>query len=198
MRQFATGLNRSWLALVGLLLLLSGLASAAIGTGVGARTSIGPRSSSHLLGGWATTFFSHVAAIVGLGVVAFVVAAMGVAWLLAQVPRTNAAAPFRLQDDAVLGLTTCTPSVLTDAVSADVQTLPGVTGAAAVLRGTAAEPELTLRVTAGAGTDVQALIQDVQSGPVANLHRAMGVPLHRLDVQVDITRERRAAESVTL
>jgi hypothetical protein len=69
---------------------------------------------------------------------------LGLAWLLPQLRRSNAAKAYRLQDDAVLGLTVCHPDVLTAAVEDDVETLPGVTRAQAVIRGAVDAPELTL------------------------------------------------------
>lgn len=199
MRQFATGLNRTWLAIIGLLLLVVGLASTAIGTGLLARVvGGGPGSGDHLLGPSASEFFANPAAVIGVGLIALLVAVLGFRWLVAQVPRTNAAAVFRLQDDAATGLTTCSPAVLTEAVSNDLQTLPGVTGADAVLRGNADAPELTVKLTANDRSDIPALLRSVQAGPVANLVTAIGAPLAHLAVQVDISPEQRTSDSVTL
>lgn len=199
MRQFAAGLNRTWLAVVGLVLLLVGLAATAVGTGLSGRViSGGPAPDEPMLGVWAGDFFSSTLAIIGVGLLGLLVALVGVRWLLAQLPRTNAAQTFRLQDDATTGLTSCAPSVLTDAVAADLKTLTGVTAADAVLRGTADEPELTVKVTANDRADVPALLQAVQAGPVANLAVAMGAPLTYLGVQVDISPLQRTSDSVTL
>ncbi|MEO7751907.1 MAG: hypothetical protein ABIS35_00690 [Terracoccus sp.] len=198
MRQFATGLNRTWLAVIGVLLLLLGLAAAAIGTGLlASATSAGPTSGDRVIGSGAAATFASTGAIVAVLLVGLVVALLGLGWLLAQVPRTNAADDYRLQDDATTGLTTISPAVLTDAVSAQLQTLPGVTAADAVLRGTAARPELTVRLTANDRTDVPALLRSIRSGAVGDLAAAMGAPLSRLGVQVDISPERRSSDSVT-
>jgi hypothetical protein len=199
MRQFATGLNRTWLGLIGLLLLLLGLASLAVGTG---RLSLvlgdGPRADDPLLGPWVSDVFADTAAVVGIGLVAVLVALLGLGWLLAQVPRTNAAAVYRLQDDATRGLTTCAPAVLTGAFAEDLQTLPGVVAADAVLRGTAQEPELTVRLTATDRTDIPSLLAAVQAGPVANLATALEASPTHLAVQIDISPERRTSDRVTL
>lgn len=199
MRQFATGLNRTWLGILGLALLLFGLASVAIGTGVAARllTSGGLNSGDHLLGAWVRDVFANTAAVIGVGVLAGIVVVLGLAWLLAQIPRTNAATPLRFHDEAD-GLTTCSPAVLTDALCADVRTLPGVSDADAVLRGTADRPELTLRLNADERTDIPALLHQVQDGPAANLRTALGVPLSLLAVQVDISPAPRTADRVSL
>lgn len=199
MRQFSTGLNRTWLAVIGLLLLVAGLAGAAVGTGLLSRaTTSGPRADDHLVGSWASAYVASTAAVIGVAAVSAVVALLGLAWLLAQVPRTNAAAVYRLQDDAATGLTTVAPAVLTDALSVDLQALDGVGGADAVLRGTASQPELTVRLKASDRADIPTLLRAVQAGPVANLATALGTGLAHLAVQVDISPEQRTSDSVTL
>ncbi|MEO7060895.1 MAG: hypothetical protein ABI083_14335 [Lapillicoccus sp.] len=199
MRQFSTGLNRTWLAVIGLLLLLSGLLSTAVGTGLlGRVVSGGPSTDGHLLGAWAGDLFTHTLAVLVVGLIALLLGLLGLGWLLAQVPRTNAAAVYRLQDDARTGLTTISPSVLTAAVSTDVRALPEVTGADAVLRGTATAPELTVRVTVNDHADVPALLRSLQAGPAAHLETALEAPLARLAVQVDISPAQRTSDSVTL
>lgn len=202
MRQFATGLNRTWLAVVGVLLLLAGLAGTAIGTGllssVTGSSTTGPQPSDPTVGAGIGDVFASGAAVTGVGLVGLLLALLGLGWLLAQVPRTNAAGTLRLHDDPTQGLTTIGPAVLTDAVSEDVRTLPGVTDADAVLRGTANEPELTLRLTANDRTDIQALLTSIQDVVVTNLQTAVGAPLARLGVQVDISPERRTADRVTI
>ncbi len=198
MRQFATGLNRTWLAVVGVLMLLLGLAGLAIGTGLATSvTSAAPTSGSRVIGSGAARTFASNGAIIVVLVIALVAALLGLRWLLAQVPRTNAASALRLQDDAATGITTVEPSVLTDAVSRQVQSLPGVTGASAVMRGTADAPELTVTLTANDHTDVPGLLRSLQTGPVADLEAAIEAPLSHLAVQVDISPEKRTSDSVT-
>ena len=77
-------------------------------------------------------------------------------------PADQRGQPFRLQDDAVRGLTICRADVLTDAVEADAERLLGVADASAVLRGTARQPELTLKVTVNDRTDIQRLLHSLQ------------------------------------
>lgn len=205
MRQFATGLNRTWLAVLGIVLLLAGLAGTAIGTGLMARlvngagsSTTGPQPTDPTLSPAVRDLFANPGAVLAVGLVGLLLAVGGLAWLLAQVPRTNAAAPLRLHDDAARGLTTIGPAVLTDAVSDDLRSLPGLTDADAVLRGTAIEPELTLRLTANDQADIQTLLGMVHDVAVANLRTAMGVPLRRLAIQVDVSPKRRSADSVTI
>ena len=199
MRQFATGLNRAWLIVLGVVLLVAGLATMAIGTGIASRfVDASPGPDQPVLGTWVSTAFADTVAVLGLAVLGLVVALLALRWLSAQLPRTNAAAPLRLTDNPVTGLTVCAPSVLTDAVVADVLTLDGVTDADAVLRGTADAPELTLRITADDRTDVTTLLAEVRATAVEHLETALETPLARLAVQVDISPHRRTADRVSL
>jgi hypothetical protein len=136
--------------------------------------------------------------VVAVGVAGLILGVLGLAWLLAQIPRANAAKPFRLQDDAIRGLTVCTADVLTDAVEADAESLPGVTGASAVLRGTARQPELTIRISVTDRTDIKQLLHALQAETAAHLASAMETSLKHLAVQVNVTSSRPTADHVTL
>lgn len=205
MRQTASGLNRGWLAVIGLVLLLLGVAGVFISTGLWvsltAAAGLGldrPTASSHIIGSQTTSFFGISAVAVGVAALGVILGVLGLAWLLAQIPRTNAARAFRLHDDATSGLTIVEPGVLTDAVEHDVQNLPGVNHVSAVLRGTASAPELTVKVTANDRTDIQQLLGSIRRDVVANLTTAMDAPLKRLGVQIDIGGTRRSTDHVTL
>lgn len=204
MRVFSSGLNRTWLAIVGLVLLLAGAVATMVATGLltkvvsGNAVSSVPKSSQKLLEPGATDFFAGQGVIIGVAAIGVVLTLLGVAWLIAQVPHTRSARPFRLRDDASMGLTSASPDVLTDAVVSDVETLPGVNNASAVLRGTAAQPQLTIKLTASDRTDVRALLAALHAGPVARLSQALDTTVEHLGVQVDVSPERRTSDSVTL
>ena len=202
MRQRSGLLNRAWLAVIGLVVLLAGIVAALIALGLLARitTAIGiglgvPVTSSKVLGPGVGAFFDQPVAVGLLGVILGVI---GLAWLMAQIPRTNAAKPFRLQDDAARGVTICRADVLTDAVEADAERLLGVADASAVLRGTARQPELTLKVTVNDRTDIQRLLHSLQAETAARLVSAMETPLKHLAVQVDVTTSRHTADRITV
>ena len=202
MRQRSGLLNRALLAVIGLVVLLAGIVAALIALGLLARiiTAIGiglgvPVTSSKVLGPGVGAFFDQPVAVGLLGVILGVI---GLAWLMAQIPRTNAAKPFRLQDDAARGLTICRADVLTDAVEADAERLLGVADASAVLRGTARQPELTLKVTVNDRTDIQRLLHSLQAETAARLVSAMETPLKHLAVQVDVTTGRPTADQITI
>lgn len=205
MRQTASGLNRGWLAVIGILLILTGAAGVLISAGlwVSLTAALGlgldrPSASNHIIGSRTTAFFGMPGVVVGVAVLGVILGVLGLAWLLAQIPRTNAARVFRLHDDAAAGLTVIQPSVLTDAVEHDVANLPGVSHVSAVLRGTAAAPELTVKVTTNARTNIQQLLGSIRHDVVANLCTAMDAPLKHLGIQVDIGGTRRSTDHVTL
>lgn len=206
MRQLAGSLNRGWLAVIGLVLLLAGLIGvlattgaltqllASTGTGWTAPPGGSPVLDTDAAGG----LVSQPVAVVAIALVGVILALLGLAWLLAQIPRTNAARPYRLHDDATTGLTVCPPDVLAAAVADDVASYPGVTGATAVFRGTARAPELTLRVSADDRTDLRALVSAIRTDAVRNVETALDAPVTRLAVQLDIDRGKRTTSSVTL
>lgn len=130
MRQHAAGLNRAWLTVIGIVVTLSGVVAASIAlcligpavTATRAPVTALPVSDPVVdpgVGG----FLDQQPVVVAVGVAGLVLGLLAVAWLLAQVPRTNAAKPYRLHDDATRGLTVCAPNVLTEAGESDVAAL---------------------------------------------------------------------------
>lgn len=103
-----------------------------------------------------------------------------------------------MQDDVDRGLTIVQTSVLAGAVEDEVEALPGGSGTVAVLRGTARQPELTLKVTANDRTDLPALLNRIETEVAAHLAAALDTPVHRLAVQLDVTAAKRTSDSVTL
>ncbi len=205
MRQTAARLNRAWLTVLGVLLLLAGLAVLLIGTGllIPAARAVGldvsrPTPSNHLFGAGTTAAFSLTWVVLVTAVVGVVVGLLGLAWLVAQIPRSNEAKPFRLHDDARTGLTRCEPSVLTDAVEEQVKALPGVQNASAVLRGNASAPDLTLKVTASDRTDLPRLLATIQNTVASDLAGALDTQLRRLGVQVEVDNVKTKTSQITV
>lgn len=147
MRQLAGRLNRVWLAVTGVVLFLVGVAgllatTGALGqllTAAGARIS-GPVAGTPILGQDPGRLLGQTLAAVVVAVIGVILGLLGLAWLLAQIPRANAAREFRLHDDAITGLTVCDPRILAAAVEDDISACAGVNDASAVLRGTARPP----------------------------------------------------------
>jgi len=205
MRQTAARLNRAWLTVLGILLLLAGLGVLLIGTGLlaPAARAVGlglsrPTASNHLFGAATAGAFALTWVVLLTALVAVVVGLLGLAWLIAQVPRSNEAKPFRLHDDARTGLTRCAPSVLSDAVEAQVKALPGVQNASAVLRGTSTSPDLTLKVTASDRTDLSRLLASIQNTVAADLAGALDTKLRRLGVQLEVDTAKTKTNQITI
>ena len=105
---------------------------------------------------------------------------------------------FRLQDTAAEGLTRCAPDVLTDAVEKQIEGLPGVQDASAVLRGTVQHPDLTVSVTASEQADIPALLHSLQTTVAGDVGEALDTRLKRLGVQVEIGTTKTRTDRITL
>lgn len=194
MRQYAGTLNRSWLALLGALALLGGLYVIVASAGA----LPGPENGSKVDAKQFSSVLDRTEVLVGVAVVGAILGVLAFAWLIAQFPRTNKARPIRFHDDATRGLTLCDPGVVTAAVETDLRSLASVTSADAVLRGTAAAPELTMRVGFDDRADLQTLMRDLRTEVIANFATAMGTPPSRLGVLLDVERGKRTTDSVTI
>jgi hypothetical protein len=202
MRRTAARLNRSWLAVIGLVLLIAGLVGLGVQLQLWQQLLPGlavtwPSPGNPLLGdaGWLdAAWFPAVAAALGV-----VLALLGVLWLVAQVPRRDAAKPFRLHDSAADGLTRCAPGVVTDAVEAQVEAVPGVRSASAVLRGSATNPDLTVRVAVSDDADLVRLLTTLDTDVASDVGTALDTRLARLGVVVDVDRgSSRSPKAVSL
>lgn len=205
MRQTAARLNRAWLGVIGLLLVLGGLTVVLIGLGqlaaIGGAAGLvidRPAPTDRLAGTATTAALGVTWVIVVVAVVGVLLAVLALVWLVAQVPRTNQAKPYRLHDTATDGLTRCAPDVLSDAVEAQLKALPDVQDASAVLRGTRQHPDLTLRVTASDRADLPRLLDTIQTRIAGDLGGALDTRLARLGVQVEIGTVKTKAHQVTL
>lgn len=205
MRQTAARPNRAWLIILGLLLLIGGLVVVAIGTGLflPAITAAGlsathPAPGDQVVAATAGSVLTLTWVVVLVALAGVVVALLGLWWLLVQIPRSNQAKPFRLHDDARTGLTRCAPSVLTDAVETQIRSLPGVHNASAVIRGTAQQPDLTVKVTASDRTDLPRLLTILQNRVAADLAGSLDTQLARLGVRFEIDTTTTRTDHITV
>ena len=205
MRQTAARLNRTWLTILGVLLVLLGAVGLLLATGRAAAllrsTGLGwtpPQTGQRLFGDATATAFGLTWVVVLTAVVAVVLGLLGLGWLLAQVPRKHEAKPFRLHDDAETGLTRIDASVVTGAVEAQAKSLPGVSGASAVLRGSVERPELTLRVTVDDRTPVLDVLERLHREVAGDLAGALDTRLRRLAVQVEVSSARSGKDRITV
>lgn len=183
MKKHAGPANRTWLIILGILLLAAGVLAALIAGGALQGTAAPGPSEPLLAEG--EGFLSGEFAPWGVLLAGAVVGLLGLWWLLAQIPRNRAAGTFRLQEDPAHGITVCDPQVLAAAVNRETERLAGVVGGAVRLRGTADEPDLAMKVTVASDADVQGVIAQIQHEVVPHLVSALEVPLNTFGLEID-------------
>lgn len=202
MRHAPSRLNRTWLAVVGLVLLVLG--ALVTGVATGAWASVLPADVVDDLPGQDDAVIASPAGWdaswvpVLVGVVALVVALASARWLIAQVPRRHEAKDLRLHGSSLTGLTACAPSVLTDAVEEQAQALAGVSSPSAVLRGSVRSPDLTIHLVVDDRADLGEVLREADSVLAASVVTALDTRLARLGVLVDVQRTRRTADQITV
>ncbi|MBT2549110.1 hypothetical protein [Arthrobacter sp. ISL-65] len=188
MRQHAGALNRTWLVILGILTLAGGvlILLAASGTLHAMSPAMAPAESPVLTGDLHTAF--GPASVTAIVLVAGVLlGALGLLWILAQIPRKNPADRYRLHQDPASGTTLCEASVLGSAVENQINTLPGVVGSSALLRGTAREPDLTMKVTVNNRADIQDILHSINARVIPDLSTALETPLRRTGIQLEVS-----------
>ena len=187
MRQTAGTLNRIWLSVLGILFLAAGTALLLQANGtLPALFNTAPAWKSVVTGDLSELFAPQWVAAIIL-IIGVITGVLGLLWIIAQIPRKNRAGAYRLHDDGSKEFTVCDPSVLAAAVENRIKTLPGVVSSAALLRGTARAPELSLKVTVNDRADVQDLIHRIQTSTLPELSYALEAPLQRSQLQIDIS-----------
>ncbi len=187
MRQTAGTLNRTLLAILGILVLAAGLALLLQASGILPTLANTPPAGRKVVSGDLHPFFTQPSAVSVLLVIGVLIGVLALVWIIAQIPRKNPADAYRLDDDGAQGRTICDPSVLATAVENQVNTLPGVVGSSAMLRGTAEEPDLTLKVTVNDRADVRELLRHLESSTLPDLSAALEAPLQRRRLQIDVS-----------
>lgn len=190
MRETVGKLNRIWLAIIGVLMLIAGVVGILLASGIarsvadsndfgfkpaGAEESVFPRPPFEVLG-------SPVAAATVL-VVAAIIGLLALGWLISQIPRRHQAGTFRLQPkEGRGGYTQCDPKSLASAVETETAELPGVTSATALIRGSANQPELNLDLKVDDRADIQDIIHRISKNIAPNLESALEAPLLKIGV----------------
>lgn len=192
------GLNRFWLLVIGLVLLVGAvvIGGIAFGATIPGVTLPDPQAGA-VPSGWAP-WLSNTWVLLGIIVLGLVLVALSLGWLIAQIPHRDGAKSLRLHEDPRAGTTMLSPSVIARAVENQTETLPGVTGATALIRGTATRPELVLQVTANERSDLAALLRRVNDEVVRDLGIALEVRPHHVGIQLDVSSATRSQSSVTL
>lgn len=187
MRQTAGTLNRTWLAILGILALAGGTALLLQSNGTLHALLNTARFWESVVSGDLHAFFAQPWVVALTLIVGVVLGVLGLLWIIAQIPRKNPAGAYRLHNDGSQGFTLCDPSVLAAAVEKRINTLPGVVTSAALLRGTAMAPDLTLKVSVNDRADVRDVIHLIRTTALTELSSALEAPLRSSRLQIDVS-----------
>ncbi|MGY2744002.1 hypothetical protein [Arthrobacter sp. UYCu723] len=188
MRQHAGALNRSWLVILGILALAGGVLILLMASGtLHAMSPATVAAESPVVTGDLHTVFGPASATAIVLVAGVVLGALGLSWILAQIPRRNPADRYRLHQDPASGTTLCEASVLASAVENQINALPGVVGSSALLRGTAVDPDLTMKVTVNNRADIQDVLHSINTRVIPDLATALETPLRRTGIQLEVS-----------
>lgn len=198
MRQTAGPLNRTWLTIIGFVVLVGGVLWFLLATGVAASAAGMASGGAHVVPAGAATILAAPSAAVVLAIIGIVLVLLGLAWIVAQIPRKNLPKPYRLHRDSGRGISSCSPTVLSDAVESHVERLPGVSKASSVVRGASTSPELIVRLTATERADIQEIVRGIRGEVSSDFSTALESPIDRLGVQIDVGTSRPNTTSVTL
>lgn len=171
MKSHASTVNRTALIILGLLLLAAGVLGLVLSTGgFGERraaSAVVPRDLRTLA---ADSWWFWPA----LAVAALIVAYLGWRWLAAQV-RTDRLRQLDVTGNPREGTTTVDASAVTGALTDEIEEIPGVSGAAAHLRGHGA-PRVDLVVDLTRRADVALVRQQLETEVVPRLRQALSAP----------------------
>ncbi|WP_043442573.1 hypothetical protein [Arthrobacter sp. L77] len=198
MRHTAGRLNRVWLTIIGLILLMGAGTAAAIGLGLfeglALRGFEAPDADQPILALPAEGDTVAIALIL-LGVI---LGTLAILWLLAQVPRKHGASTLKLQDPDNSGLTTLKPTLLEAAISDRVGGLADVTAVRTVLRGSSRTPDVTLRVTTTSHADIPEVVAEVEQRVIHDLRLTLGREPASVGIEVDVRADPKRDSSVTV
>lgn len=198
MKHTAGTLNRTWLAILGFLNLAAGVVILLQAAGILQTMLSTAPPGARIVTGEPLPFFTQTWGVVLLLALGILLAALALAWIIAQIPRKNSATTYRLHQDPLQGRTTCDPSVLAAVVAEEINALPGVVTSSALLRGTAEEPELALKITINDHADVRRLLHDLETTVVPRLSTALETPIQKRLLQLDVSaRTQKAGTAVS-
>jgi hypothetical protein len=160
-------LNRSLLAVVGILLILAALLAAGLSTGqlpfAAPDAAIVPSAS---LPSWAAWIVAVAGVIVGL---------LGLRWLIAQARRKPAGSPWSAEAAGpVEGTTTASSSVIADAFCDDLESHPAIAGATARLTAPGPRPALYVELAVDAAADAADARAHLEQHALPRLRQALG------------------------
>jgi hypothetical protein len=165
-------LNRTVLALLGLLCLAAGGVVLLIGTGLLGDLLPVPADAPLLpaglvLPGWAPSAVAAVAVVIGL---------LALRWLIAQTIRRPASSNWQLSPDTTTGTTHIDSDAAARPLADEIEDYPGVRSATASLTGPRQHPHLYLRVSADDHADISELRRRIGADAIPRLTQALNLP----------------------
>ncbi|TWF78937.1 hypothetical protein FHX44_114861 [Pseudonocardia hierapolitana] len=171
-------LNRTVLALLGLLCLAAGAVVLLIGTGrlggvlpVAADAPLLPPGL--VVPGWGPPGAAAVAVIIGL---------LALRWLIAQTVRRPAGSNWQLSPDTSTGTTHIGSAAAVRPLAEEIEDYPGVRSTTASLTGPHQHPHLHLRVSADDHADISELRRRIGTDAIPRLTQALNLPALHADV----------------
>jgi hypothetical protein len=182
--------NRTMLILFALALTAAGVAGALAGFGAFGRATkhdvlISNRVSDYV--GRHGDWFWPAAAVV-----AAIIALLALRWLVALLFSTDRAGDLPLTRDRSAGRTTLSAAALTNAVTAEIDSYPGVHSARARLIGDPSAPTLVLTATLEESADLSGLRRRIETTAVRHARQALDNP--ELPVRLELTITNRQAQ----
>ena len=168
-------LNRTVLALLGLLLLLAGAFVLLIGSGAGTAVAAGlpvaadapPLALNADLPAWLPWAGAAAAVVVGLA---------ALRWLVSQAVRVPPGANWQLADDANSGVTLLNTATAAAPLADEISSYPGVRAATARLAGVHQHPELHIRITMDDRASLADLPHRIDEVAITRLIDALDLP----------------------
>lgn len=160
-------LNRSLLAVIGIVLIAAALLAAGISTGqlplIASNTAVVPTAS---LPSWAAWVVAVAGVVVGL---------LALRWLIAQARRRPAGSPWSAESAGpVEGRTTASSSVIADALCDDLTAHPAIADATARLTAPGPRPTLYVELAVDAEADAAAARAHLEQHALPRLRTALG------------------------
>jgi hypothetical protein len=165
-------LNRTVLALLGLLCLAAGGVVMLIGTGLLGDLPPVPADAPLLppglvLPGWGPSAVAAVAVIIGL---------LALRWLITQTIRRPASSNWQLSPDTTTGTTHIDSDAAVRPLADEIEDYPGVRSATASLTGPRQHPHLYLRVSADDRADISEFRRRIGANAIPRLTQALNLP----------------------
>ncbi len=171
MTRHTAHISRTWLVIIGLILLLG--AGTVLARALGASTSVLGSSSAPLLTHTQVAYpTQHSWVWPVVAAVCAVIAALALWWMAAQT-STKTVRSLPLEPDHRHGRTVLPAATVTNAVTDELESYPTIRSAGAVLRGSSTRPGLQLVVTAENRADPVIVRRSIETEALPHLRTAL-------------------------